>query len=389
MNLSYLPRQLEAEIETSLSRYPATAILGPRQCGKSTLVKHLLQKKKEAIYLDLERPSDLAKLTDAEWFLSTQLDKLVCLDEIQRKPEIFPLLRSLIDQGKRKGMYLILGSASRELIRQSSESLAGRISFKRLTPFLWQEIEQITTLETYLSRGGFPPSLLTPDDAVSFEWRENFISTFLERDLLQFAGFAPPTMRRLWKMLAHTNGQTVNLSSLGSSLGVSHTTIRNYIDLLEATFMLIQLAPYGGNTKKRLVKSPKIYLSDAGIATALLYLKTFEAAAGHPIFGSLWETAVLSNLVGHFPHLEYSFYRTNHGAEIDLVVSNGDTTIAIECKATLSPKLSAGNFSALKDIKPNACLVAAPVNESYPLKKDIDVVSLPELIRRIDNEMER
>ena len=387
MTSFYLSRKLEAAIRSSLQHYPATAVLGPRQCGKSTLVKHLLEDWEGATYLDLERPSDLRKLEDAEWFLSTQTNRLVCLDEIQRKPELFPLLRSLIDDAGHKGMYLILGSASRELLQQSSESLAGRISFKRLTPFLWQEIAAQASLEAYLARGGFPPSLLAPDDGISYEWRQDFVSTFLERDLLQFAGFTPQTMRRLWQMLAHTNGQTVNYSKLGGSLGVSHTTVRNYIDLLEGTFMLIQLQPYSRNTKKRLVKSPKVYLSDTGITTALLHLRNFEQAAGHPVFGSLWEAAVLANLQGHFPRLEYSFYRTSHGAEIDLLVSNGHTQVAIECKATVSPKLSSGNHTALKDIRPQACFVAAPVSTGYPMTEGIDVASLPELIQQVGELM--
>lgn len=240
-----------------------------------------------SVYLDLERPSDLAKLEDPEWFLGSQRDKLICIDEIQRIPELFPVIRSLVDQSGRNGQFLILGSASRDLIRQSSESLAGRITYKRLTPFLMDEVRGRVTTEQYLSRGGFPKSVLVNDEA-SVEWRNDFITTFLERDLLQFAGFTPVTMRRLWTMLAHTNGQTVNASLLGSSLGISHTTVRTYIDVLEGTFMVRLLAPAQTNTGKRLVKSPKVYMTDTGITTALLRLRNFEQAAGHPVFGSLW-----------------------------------------------------------------------------------------------------
>lgn len=381
--MDYLPRNLEHAIEESLLRNPATAVLGPRQCGKSTLVRRLLGQRENTLYLDLERPSDLSKLDDPEWFLSTQLGKLVCLDEIQRKPELFPLLRSLIDQGGRPGMYLILGSASRDLLRQSSESLAGRISFKSLTPFLWSEVSGQISLENYLTRGGFPRSLLATGEQASYEWRQDFINTFLERDLLQFAGFTPATMRRLWQMLAHSNGQTVNFSSLGSALGVSHTTVRTYIDLLEDTFMVRQLQPYAGNTKKRLVKSPKVYLSDTGIASALLNLRNFEQMAGHPSFGALWETLVLANLQGHFPSLDYSFYRTSNGNEIDLVVSNGSAQLAIECKASVAPKLSEGNYSALADLSPAASFVVAPVSSGYPISKGVEVVSLAELAGRV------
>ncbi|MEM8900738.1 MAG: AAA family ATPase, partial [Bacteroidota bacterium] len=248
----YLARRLEETILSSLQSNPATAVLGPRQCGKSTLVKHILSRVDDALYLDLERPSDLSKLDQAEWFISANKDRLICLDEVQRKPELFPLLRSLIDEERRAGRFLILGSASRELLKQSSESLAGRISFKSLTPFLWSELGDEYVLETYMSRGGFPLSLLSSSDSLSYEWRLDFINTFLERDVLQFAGVSVRTMRRLWQMLAHNNGQTINFSSFGSSLGVSHTTIRNYMDLLEGTFMIRQILPYGGNTLKRL-----------------------------------------------------------------------------------------------------------------------------------------
>lgn len=375
-----IPRILTDDLRHSLNHFPVTAILGPRQCGKSTLAKHIISElDTEAVYLDLERPSDLQKLEDAEWFLSSQKGKLVCIDEIQREPELFPVLRSIVDEHKVNGQFLILGSASRDLIRQSSESLAGRIIYKKLTPFLWDEIRSKTTLEEYMVKGGFPRSVLA-DDTVSMEWRESFITTFLERDLLQFAGFSPVSMRRLWQMLAHSNGQTANYSALGSSLGISHTSVKKYIDLLEGTFMVRQLRPFGGNTKKRLIKSPKVYITDSGLTTALLKLRSFEEAAGHPAFGSLWESVVIENVAGHYPKLELSFYRTNHGNEIDLLISDGISTIAIECKSTLSPNLSRGNYSAIEDITPAKTFVVIPAENGYPYKENIDVVSLSELI---------
>ncbi|MEN0004230.1 MAG: ATP-binding protein [Bacteroidota bacterium] len=380
---TYYHRILESTIRTSLSRNPVTAVLGPRQCGKSTLVQHIINDFPDAVYLDLERPSDLAKLEEAEWFLQLQQGKLVCLDEIQRVPELFPLLRSLVDEAGRNGMYLILGSASRELLQQSSESLAGRISFKQLTPFLWSEVNTLVSLEDYLSKGGFPRSLLAEEDA-SFEWRLDFITTFLERDLLQFAGFTPSTMRRLWQMLAHSNGQTANFSALGKALGVSNTTIRNYIELLEGTFLGVLFSPYAVNTKKRLIKSPKVYLSDAGILLALLRLKNFEQAIGHPVFGSLWETIVLSNLWGHFPSLDIYFYRTNHGNEIDFLLSDGVKMIAIECKASKTPKLSKGTYNAIEDVQPDATYLVAPIQgEAYFTKGGIQILSLDALIAAI------
>lgn len=376
-------RQLTKDLTHSLNHFPVTAILGPRQCGKSTLARHIITElNTEAVYLDLERPSDLQKLEDAEWFLSRQKGKLVCLDEIQRKPELFPVLRSLVDENGESGQFLILGSASRDLIKQSSESLAGRIIYKNLTPFLWDEIRAETNLESYMIKGGFPRSILA-GDKVSMEWRESFITTFLERDLLQFAGFSPVSMRRLWQMLAYSNGQTANYSALGSSLGISHTSVKKYIDLLEGTFMVRQLRPYEGNTKKRLVKSPKVYITDSGLTTALLKLRSFEEAAGHPAFGALWESVVIENIKGHYPDLECSFYRSNHGNEIDLVIVHGTSVIAIECKSTLSPKLSRGNYSAIEDINPSSTLVVIPAENGFPFKKDIDVVSLTELIEKI------
>jgi predicted AAA+ superfamily ATPase len=261
----YLHRQIITSINEGLANNPVVAILGPRQCGKSTFVKHILQNKTESVYLDLERPSDLAKLNDPEWFLASQRGRIICIDEIQRKPELFPLIRSLVDEWNSNGNFLILGSASVELIKQGSESLAGRIAFKRLTPFLLSEVPENTPLEQYLENGGFPRSYLAPSNRSSFDWRENFISTFLERDLLQWSGFSVGVMRRLWVMLAYNNGQLLNYSSLGNSLGISGSTVRNYIDLLEGTFMVEVLPPYFSNYGKRLVKSPKVYIADTGI----------------------------------------------------------------------------------------------------------------------------
>jgi len=378
---------LQEEVQASLLKNPVTAVLGPRQCGKSTLVKQMIAPLNDVLYLDLERPSDIQKMEDPEWFLSSQDDKLICLDEIQRLPEIFPLIRSLVDEHRVPGRFLILGSASRELIKQSSESLAGRISYKTLTPFLWSELSGIISLETYISRGGFPLSTLSNSDSDSYEWRLDFISTFLERDLLQFAGFTAVTMRRLWQMLAHNNGQTLNMSRLGESLGVSHTTIRNYVDLLEHTFMVKQLPPWNGNTKKRLVKSPKVYLTDSGITAALLQLNGFEQVAGHPVFGSLWESVVFMQLNAHIPHAEFSFYRTNHGHELDFILSFPDSIIAIECKASVAPSVSKGTYKALEDVNPDHTFVVAPVDKGYSMTKGIEVVSLSELVEKLTDLM--
>ncbi|MDX9907679.1 MAG: ATP-binding protein [Bacteroidales bacterium] len=380
----YYSREIEKEVLKSIANNPVTAITGPRQCGKSTLAKHIAELSgKDTLYLDLEKPSDLSKLDDPEWFLGLQKEKLICLDEIQRKPELFPLLRSLVDEWAGNGHFLVLGSASRDLLRQSSESLAGRISYKRLTPFLLSELNNEIQLPDYLSRGGFPRSVLARDNEQSLRWREDFISTFLERDLLLWSGFSPVTMRKLWQMLAHLNGQVVNFSLLGSSLGVSHTTVRNYVELLQSTFMLHLLQPIASGTGKRLVKSPKVYLNDTGINNALLKIADFEQLAGHPSFGTAWETTVLNNLTGTFPHFNFYFYRTGHGAEIDIVVENGEKRIAVECKASLSPRLSAGTFIAIADVRPPVCLVVTPAEKGWPMKDGVEVVSIGEAIRKI------
>jgi predicted AAA+ superfamily ATPase len=375
----YINRFLENTVLQSLADYPVTAVIGPRQCGKSTIARYLVNKiDRETLYLDLERPSDLHKLNEPEWFLSSQKDKLICIDEIQRKPEIFPLIRSLTDEWKRNGTFLLLGSASRDLLRQSSESLAGRISYKQLTPLLWNELGPEIKLEQYFEKGGFPRSILVKNLKTSFEWRLDFISTFLERDLLQWSGFTPSVMRKLWQMLANVNGQTVNFSAIGNSLNVSHSTIRNYISLLSSTFMLYLLPLYIINTGKRIIKSPKVYIEDTGIINALLGLTTFEQISGHPVFGSLWETIVLVNLKGYFPLCNFYFYRTSNGAEIDFLIEYGTTIVAIECKATFSPDISRGTYSALEDIKPESTLVISPVKKGWKMKKNIQVVSLRE-----------
>jgi hypothetical protein len=380
----YLERNTTASIRQSIENFPVTALIGPRQCGKSTLVKHMLQQLSHPyILLDLERPSDLQKLDNAEWFFTSQKDKIICIDEVQRKPDLFPLIRSLVDDWNRPACFVLLGSASRDLLRQSSESLAGRIVYKNLSPFLWNEVSALFSLEDFMLRGGFPRGLLAKNDALSFEWRLSFISTFLERDLLQWLNFTPVTMQRLWRMLAHLNGQTVNYSMLGKALGVSNQTIRNYIDLLKGTFMLEVLEPYVANAGKRLVKAPKIYISDSGIAAALLNLSTFEELSGSPAIGAIWEQMVLQQIKGSFPDAECFFYRTAGGAEIDFLIRLKAKLFAVECKAGYSPALSKGNHQSIADTKPDHCFVVFPGPSGWSMQKGIDVVSLSELTGEI------
>ena len=387
-NLSYYIRHLKPFLENSLKNFPVTAITGPRQCGKSTLAKQIFEEKSiketaEYLYIDLERPSDMAKLDNAEWFLSSHKDKLICIDEIQRKPELFPLIRSLVDEWDRSGCFLILGSASRELLLQSSESLAGRISYKRLTPFLWNEIYDKHSMEQYFCTGGFPRSILAPDNEVSYQWRQDFISTFLERDLLQWKGFTPAAMSRLWRMLAHINGQTVNYSTLANSLEISSVSVKNYIDLLASTYMVEIIQPWSSNLGKRLVKAPKVYIADSGITSALLGLKNFDELSSHPVFGAVWEQIVINNLRGWFPKAEICHYRTSNGAEADIVINIDGKVYVIECKASYNPVLSKGNYLAFEDITPKHTFVAIPASKGWALKPGIDVVSLGELWERL------
>jgi len=381
--MDYYSRYSEPILLDSLRNFPVTAVTGPRQCGKSTLVKQLIKTMKtNCVYLDMERPSDLSKLDNAEWFFSAHKEKLLCIDEIQRKPELFPLIRSLVDEWNRPGCFLILGSASRDLLKQSSESLAGRISYKRLTPFLWNEIEGRHSMEQYFSAGAFPRSILAPNEDLSYQWRQDFISTFLERDLLQWREFTPVAMGRLWRMLAHVNGQMVNYSTLASSLGISSVSVKNYIDLLASTCMVEIVPPWFSNLGKRLVKAPKVYITDSGITAALLGLRSFEELSGHPAFGAIWEQIVLANIRGWFPGGELYFYRTSNGAETDFVVNIDGNVYAIECKTSFSPVLTKGNYNAFEDIAPKHAFVIIPSGESWPVKPGIDVVSLGEFLKR-------
>ena len=380
MQGKYISRLLESEIQECLQDFPAVALLGPRQCGKSTLAKALITDKKDVIYLDLERPSDLQKLSEPELFFAHNSDKLFCLDEIQRAPELFAPLRSVIDTNRRNGQFLLLGSASRDLIRQSSESLAGRIAYLELTPFLLPEVNNThgtVTLNTLWMRGAFPDSLLARNDKSSRRWRENFIRTFLERDIPQLGYRIPAsTIYRVWQMCAHNQGQLLNTSQLGSALGISHTTVRSYIDLLSQTFMLRVLQPFNANVKKRLVKSPKVYLRDSGILHFLLKIDSFDELLGHPVLGASWETVVLENIIAARPDWQPFFYRTAAGAEIDLLLLRGSRRVAVECKASMTPKLTRGFWNALDDLNVESAWIIAPVEESYPLKKNVRVSSL-------------
>jgi predicted AAA+ superfamily ATPase len=384
--MPYFTRIIEQDVIKTLKSVPVTAITGPRQCGKSTLIKNIIKQFPKSVYLDLERPDDLKKLDDAQWFFTANEDNLICIDEIQRKPELFPLIRSLTDEWDRNGCFFVSGSASRDMLRQSSETLAGRISYKFLSPFLFEEINSQKNIEQYMQLGGFPRSVLAQDEDISYRWRQDFITTFLERDLLQWAGFTPATMRRLWQMLAHINGQTVNYSALSASLSVTSATVKNYIDLLASTYMVDVVPPYFSNLKKRLIKAPKIYVADSGVTAALLGIHSFNELSAHPAFGFVWEQIVLSHLKVWYPNADIFFYRTSNGAEIDFVLLIDGKIFAVECKASYAPELSKGNYFALEDIAPQKTFVVIPSQKSWPMKDGIEVVSLSALKQKLSEE---
>lgn len=380
----YIERYLTPQLVRRLKEVPAVAILGPRQVGKSTLARHVVSSYKNAIYLDLEKPSDLNKLQDPEAFFDLNRKRLICLDEIQRAPELFAVLRGIIDENRRNGQFLILGSASRQLIQQSSESLAGRISYFELPPFQAYEIDpKASNLRRLWLRGGFPRSYLARSLKQSFQWRIDFIRTYLERDI-PLLGFniSPKVLERFWRMCAHSHGQVLNLSKLGGSLGVSHHTIRSYVDLLEQTFLLRVLPPFEGNLKKRLIKSPKIYIRDSGLLHALLDIEEQNDLLGHPGYGSSWEGFVIENILACSPQWRASYYRTSSGAEIDLILEKGNKKIAVEIKASSSPKISKALVNSLTDLKIKQAWVVAPVKESYPLAGGITAITLQEALQK-------
>jgi hypothetical protein len=380
--MSYIDRIETSRIKKYLENFPSVAILGPRQCGKSTLAKHFLKDYPESVFLDLENPEDRMKLSEPLLFFQHHAGKLICLDEIQRVPDLFPILRSVIDKNNRNGQFLFLGSASRDLIHQSSESLAGRLVYLELTPFRLVEIEKESLLSFQL-RGGFPRSFLAVDDEMSFQWRKSFISTFLERDLALLGfGYPPETMRKLWMMCAHQQGQLSNLSRLGQSLGVSHTSVRSYLDLLRDTYMLRILQPFQTNTGKRVVKTPKVYLRDTGTLHALLNIKSFDDLLGHPVFGASWETMVNEQLLVNYDG-DFGFYRTPAGAEIDLVLEKNGKKTAIECKASPVPSVGRGFYTALDELQIDRAFIVAPVKEKYPVRKGVWVMPLMDAIREL------
>lgn len=383
-------RKLKPQIKASLRHFPVVGLIGARQVGKTTLAKVITDEwPKEVMYLDLERPSDLAKLDEAELYLEQHSDSMVILDEVQRKPDLYPVLRALVDAKRRNGRFLILGSASPELIRQSSESLAGRIIYHELSPFSLAEIEAANkNISKLWCRGGYPRSFLARSEKDSNQWREAFIQTHLERDIPNLGLRIPASaLKRFWQMLSHCHGQLWNASKIAASLGVSATTVRHYLDILQDTFMVRQLQPFHLNIKKRLVKSPKLYLRDSGLLHSLLRIQSQEDILGHPSMGASWEGWVIEQILSYIPgSWPTFFYRTSGGAEIDLIIqpARKKLIIAIEIKYSLDPRPTKGFWSAFSDLKSAKGFVVYPGQEYYPLGKEVFALPVSELNRIVN-----
>ena len=379
-----IPRQIQAEIVERLDQFPAVALLGPRQAGKTTLAE-MIGEKRPSIYLDLENPSDRAKLADPVLYLSAHEEKLVILDEVQKIPELFQILRGLIDKGRKKGLragrFLLLGSASIELLKQSGESLAGRIVYIELFSINCLEVPQKYTDKLWL-RGGFPDSFLASSEKNSVVWRNAFIKTYLERDIPQFGPRIPAeTLRRFWTMLAHNQGELLNAANIARGLAIDGKTVARYLDLLVDLLLVRRLTPWHKNVGKRLVKSPKIHVRDSGITHALLGINHWEQLMSHPVVGMSWEAFVVENIISAAPNDAIaSFYRTLAGAEIDLLLEmpNGELWV-FEIKRSTSPKVSKGFYVACDDLSPAYCFVVYPGHEQYPVSKGVDAIGLQEI----------
>lgn len=385
-----ISRQDSIETTQLLSIFPAVAILGPRQVGKTTMAK-MLASGRPSIYLDLEATADRAMLKNAAEFLMLQRGKLVILDEIQRMPHLFQELRGVIDAnrdaGFRTGQFLLLGSASMDLLQQSSESLAGRIAYTELTPIRIPEFpEEINRLWL---RGGFPDSLVADDGLASFLWRQNFIKTYLERDIPQLGPRIPAErLRRFWTMLAHLQGAVLNASNMANALDVDSKTVANYLDLMVDLLLVRRLEPYYANIGKRLIKSPKVYVRDSGLMHALLGIRTQEELLASPVNGQSWEGFVVENIINSLDKNQYKafYYRTSSGNEIDLLLedSAGELT-AIEVKRTVAPKVSRGLRQAVADLKPTQTYMVCPAKMPYPLDVGITAISPGDLINQFAN----
>lgn len=379
-----IERRIMHILQERLAEMPAIALLGPRQVGKTTLAQQVGDSR-PSLYLDLESPGDRAKLSDPEAYLALHEDRLVILDEVHRFPDLFAILRGVIDrgrkQGRRAGRFLLLGSASIDLLHQSGESLAGRVGYLEMTPIDGLEIEKDQQSRLW-ARGGFPDSFLAVSDGASQRWRQDFIRTYLERDIpILGPRIAAETLRRFWTMLAHHQSGLLNAADFGRSLGVDSKTVANYLDLLVDLLLVRRLEPWHSNSGKRLVKTPRVYVRDSGIVHALLGLRNIEDILGHPVAGASWEGFVIESLIAAAPEgTKANFYRSSAGAEIDLLLElPGGDIWAIEIKRSTAPKVGRGFHSACMDVAPARRCIVYPGDESYPGTEGIEIMPLADL----------
>lgn len=390
------PRQPQQKLLRLLQQFPAVGLLGPRQAGKTTLAFAQKALYPNALYLDLELPSAQRQLDDPEAFLMAHAQQLVILDEVQRMPELFAILRGVIDQRRRmnqpSGQFLLLGSATGVLLQQSSESLAGRVAYVELPALQASEVfgalASVADLNALWVRGGFPLSWLAASDADSMTWREVFITTYLEKDIPALGPRIPATtLRRLWTMLAHHQGELLDQAKLASALAISGQTVSRYIDLLCDLMLVRRLPAWHGNVGKRLIRSPKVYVRDSGLVHVLLGLSNLDAVLGHPVAGSSWEGFVVEQLVNAAPNAQASFYRTSNGAEVDLVLTfRNQQTWVIEIKRSSAPTVSRGFHQAAVDLGAARKLLVAPVEQTYPMKEHIEAVDVLTAVRWVTEQ---
>ena len=385
-----LSRRLNDRMHYSMRHSPAVVLLGPRQVGKTTLALQIGEQQ-ASVYLDLEDEGDRTKLVNPARYLAEHESELVILNEVHRVPELFQQLRGIIDKGRRhgkaNGRFLLVGSAAMDLLKQSGESLAGRISYLELGPFDALEVDP-AEIETLWVRGGFPRSFLAETADISMEWRRNFIRTYLERDVPQFGSRIPAeTLRRFWTMLAHNQSQTLNTANLARGLGVDGKTAAGYLDLLVDLLLVRRLPPWHRNAGKRLIKSPKVYVRDSGIAHALLGIRDKETLLGHPVVGQTWESFVIETMIAAAPDgTEAHHYRTSNGTEIDLILTlPGGKLWAIEVKRSSAPKLERGFYSACSDLDPEKRFLVYPGTERFPLDNNTDVIGVTALAKMLQS----
>jgi uncharacterized protein len=382
---------VQSTVREALSDNASTVLLGPRQVGKSTLARAIAADEAESVYLDLELDDDLRKLADPVSYLRSTAGKLTVIDEVHRAPTLFATLRSLIDERRRAGQrtrqFLLLGSASLELVQQSAETLAGRVTYLELAPIGPAELHAAQIpVDTLWLRGGFPDSLTARNDAASLKWRKAFVRSYLERDVPMFAPRMPAALiGRLWTMLAHGQGSMLNAARLGQALAVSGVMAARYIDLLEDLLLIRRLQPWSGNLGKRLVRSPKIYVRDCGLVHGLLDITSLDQLLGHPVAGASWEALVIEALIDAAgPHAQYNYYRTAAGAEIDLVIERaGEVAFAIEIKRSNAPKIDQGFYWGAEDIKAKRKIVVTPNSDRYLTRDNVEVMPLLDAIQEV------